>query len=134
MNNLRSQLETVYNQLRVALQNDDLNGFLAVVPVPAGSPTPTASQFSQAAPAMLTQFPDLSQTKFIKVDQNGDVAGYYYQTNLDDPNFINISMVKFQKINGSWTISAAGSFGASFPKNGSDTIETELQTNSGFQL
>jgi hypothetical protein len=134
MNNLQSQLESTYNQMRTALQNKDLNGFLAVMPVPAGSPTPTASQFSQAATAMLTQFPDLSQTQFIKVDQKGDSAGYYYQTDLNNPNFVSISMVKFQKVNGDWTISASGSFGSSFPKNGSKTIDSELQSNPGFQL
>ncbi|MFH1777224.1 MAG: hypothetical protein ABH952_06690 [Candidatus Omnitrophota bacterium] len=54
-------------------------------------------------------FPDLkNSTKFIHLKIKGEWAGYYAETDLDDPDWLTVSVFVFHRIQGKWYVYAMG--------------------------
>lgn len=132
---LQKELEVTYAQLKSALNEKNSDRFLSVFEPVEPSKVPSKEEFAEAAVLLETLFPDLSNTKFIRVNQKGDLAAYYYQSYLDNPNFNTLDMLRFRKINNQWKISGQ-SYGYSWKKNeqGSQSVDEVLKNKLEFQL
>jgi hypothetical protein len=135
--NMKSELEAAYNSLRKAISDKKYDALSNILePAKNGIKIPPKEKLNDEAwGGLLEIFQDLSTTKFIKVEQKGDWAGYYMLTDVDDPNYITIDLLKFHKVGGKWKVSGSR-FSSSIQKEGDATkaIEQEIKNNPGFKL
>ena len=113
----RSQVETVYTNVSVGIAKADLDTFLRLVKPAKGvkMTIPTAEQWKQAVPFLKNQYPPLTQTKFIRLEQkNPNEVRYFMQTTLEDTTYTTVTALIFVRAtDGQWQLSG-GSFSNTF--------------------
>jgi hypothetical protein len=118
-NELRRELEQVYEAVRKALREKDFKAFLSSVYGPEQAGDDVRAQFAEMAESVLEFTPELSQTTFVTIKTEGDdLAGYYHI--LRDEHFANILLTRFVRVAARWRL-VLDSQGYSFqPKPGDD--------------
>lgn len=134
----RADLEALYNKARAAVKAKYYDAFLALVEPAKERPAPPRPVFVDAAEMILIGLPDLATTKFLKIAASGDWVGYYALTDLDDKNFVTVSVFRFHKAASGWKLSG-GSASSSLPKGETaaedqKAVAKEIETNKNFQL
>lgn len=107
---LRASLETAYLAARASVDEPTPDTFLILVEVPNASPaqeqklrdTWSDSQSKTALKSFV--FTDLAATEFVQIRQEGDWAGYYYLTDLEDAGHLNVSLMRFHKVGDTWRV------------------------------
>ncbi|MBI4399692.1 hypothetical protein HY570_02990 [Candidatus Micrarchaeota archaeon] len=82
--------------------------------------------------------PEIKNSKFIAVKSEGPSAAYYMQTDLDIPDCITITVVRFHKVGTGWKrddmiYSSSFAKGATEKEN-QEAIVKEMETNPGLKL
>jgi hypothetical protein len=94
---LKAELEACWAGLRSALAEYRLDDVGKYVEVPEGAPAPNRAQAQRAA----AELPDLAQARCLKLDVDGDRAGYYIRTDLDKPG-TTVAFIVFVRNGGAW--------------------------------
>lgn len=106
----RTQFEGIYKTVRASLDDPTPDTFLTLVEVPDASPEKIAKlreTWSDAENKNALKnfvFGDLATQEFIQVKQEGDWAGYYYLSDLEEAGRLNVNLLRFHKVNGDWKI------------------------------
>lgn len=130
---LKTQLEQTYTNFRKAIETKDYKTFEKLFE-PAKNVSLSEDKFMQASEMILDSYPALSTVKYIKTAESGEWAGYYIQSELNDPNYITVDVIKFHKVSGQWKVSGSIS-GSSFPKDSTTTtIESTIKNSEELQL
>ncbi len=67
--------------------------------------------------------PDLATGKYIDFKQEGDWAGYYYLSELEDTSRITIEVVRFHRVDGRWMVyPSGGSYSAEAPATEAERV------------
>lgn len=126
---LRQQLEELEAKARASVQEVTPDTFLSFVEQSDTNPESLARFRSRwiepEAKNALQNFvlPDLSQQKFLEVKQEGDWAGYYYLSDLDQADRLTINVMRFHNVSNTWKVTTQS--GVSSIEAG--TTETENQ-------
>lgn len=98
-------LEKSYNELSQIIKANDYDGFVEFLKI-YGDPgqIPTQEDWDEQVHNFFKeQFPDLSQTRFIKIEKRGNFAAYYLESDLDNPDSLTVRLILFyQRDNLSW--------------------------------
>jgi hypothetical protein len=133
---LRAELEAVYAAMRDALQNKDLEAFLAAMAVRKEPSDAERAQFPEMADMLLEIMPDLAGTTFVTVKTLGDdLAGHY--SFVQDPNFVNISLTRFIRVEGRWKVFPESSSYSFTPQEGEDVmakVREHIETETSMRL
>ncbi|MBL4583171.1 MAG: hypothetical protein JKX83_01010 [Pseudomonadales bacterium] len=149
---LRAELEQSMLKARGAVMNADLKAFISSVDAINPHVRITRDQWSQllanklGQKLLLRSAQDLkNNTVFITVKTDGDWAGYYAETNLDDENYQTLNVFLFHRSSKGWR-PAGQSYGLTKAKPGSpaalqyahwkdhqDMLNT-LETNRYFSI
>ena len=137
---LKADLEAAMGKVRTAIEKGDYDSFVRLVEpsIRMKKPGMSREQFQTAVSDPKSKemflsmaFPDLkTQTKFIKIKTLGDWAAYYAEDNLDDKNYLNVSMFIFHKVGGQW-LKAGDGFGMTKARPGSDMAKKGLAAWKG---
>lgn len=143
--NLRGELETIYNAARVSIDEATPDTYFTHVEEAAKDPAKVA-EFKALWPEPQTKtmmknflFTDLATTEFIKVEQQGDWAGYYYLSDLQEKGRLTINIFRFHRINGKWmayprTSVSSVPFEGTTPAERTQAIETEIQESDSLKV
>jgi len=70
-------------------------------------------------------FPDLSTIRFIRAKQEGDWAGYYFLSELNDTQHLTVNILRFHNVNNRWMVSPKmGSYTVNPPEKAEETAST----------
>ena len=135
---LKTELEETYGKLKVALKNKDYDGFIALYEPLKDERPMSKKQWTKVAKFLNSDYEELATTRFIQVDKSGEWAGYYFQSVLENPNWITLSVRRFHMVGKVWKV-VGFSYHKTFPKatNGAENkarIIKELETNAWFRL
>ncbi len=109
---------------------------------------PTREQFDAIGPKQMEESiemlaseelapADLARTRFIKAETDGNTAVYYMLEDVDSPDHITLSMVRFQKSGATWKRQGptySYSFGKKSDEENQAVIEEQLRSNPEFRL
>ena len=93
---LRKELETTWTGFRSALTDYRLGDLAKYVDIPKDAPVPTRAQAKQFA----DDLPDLAKARFLRLDLDGDRAGYCA---LLDPGKA-VAVIRFRKAAAGWQL------------------------------
>jgi hypothetical protein len=96
---LRKELEAVWAGLRAALAEYRLDDVAKYVEVPKDAPKPDRAQARQFAESL----PDLATARFLRLDRDGDRAGYYARTEVGKPG-TTVAVIRFRKAGSGWQL------------------------------
>ena len=96
---LRRRLESIWAEVRKAIADYDVPRMKRLLQAPEGMPTPTRPQ----AVAFLKALPDLAASRFLKLVQEKDRAGYVARTHLDQDG-TTLSILRFRKLAADWEL------------------------------
>ncbi len=106
----RAEFERLYKAVRGTLDESTPDKFLQLVEIPDSSPEKIAklretwSDVESKNALKNFVFSDLATQEFIQVTQEGDWAGYYYLSDLEDPNRLNVNLLRLHKQSDGWKI------------------------------
>lgn len=135
---LRTELEQVYANVRLALEKNDADAYIALTePAKNVDPAQLRAHWAEAVDVLKDIHPDLKTTKFLKLELQGDWGGYYRLTDLEDKNYITIELMLFHRVDGKWKLNGR-TFGTSIRREEGVTdevaIQKELTTNEGYKI
>ncbi len=114
---LRAELEASYQELIAILAAGNKESFLNFIDPAKETPVPSDDEWKQALPYLQDSYPKLAETKFISVEQKSATRAYYYfLDDLEDKNFTLVSVLVFNKVEGTWRV-AGTSYSNGFAKN-----------------
>ena len=126
----RQDMEAIYNQARASVDEVAPDAYFKVVEEVTKDPERIA-QFHKnwalpEAKRVLKDyvFSELSSHQFIDLKQEGEWAGYYFLSDLEDKERLNLNLFRFHLKDGRWMV---------YPKQGSVSLEapaTEEEKNS----
>ena len=123
---LQKDLWASYAKLQSAVQAADFQGFMeARIPVAPGAPQPTVDQFKAALPTLKDHYPALDSKDFIKVERDGDSAGYFFRKYDDGPSFISVGLVRFSLVQGQWKV--GNTAGSSVPVDSKSDPQAQIE-------
>ena len=108
---LRAELEAAYSEAVAALDDGDVEAFLAAVRAPVADAEEAVRADFEQSPGIFRQvMPDLAHTAFVAVRTAGeDLAGYYHtRVNPRDPTQAQVILSRFVRIDGSWKLLLSG--------------------------
>lgn len=123
--NLRSELERIYTAARTSIDEATPETYFTYVEEATKDPQKVA-QFEEQWPEAQTKnmmknflFTDLSKTEFITAKQEGDWAGYYYLSSLEETDRLTINLFRFHRVGDKWM---------AYPKTSISSIPYEGKT------
>jgi hypothetical protein len=102
---LRAELEGVYADFKRSLRERNYLGFVATFQPARNRPHPDEETFVAGARMLDEHFPDFAAVHFVRATEFDEWAGYYVETERDDPNFTTITVYRFQRVDGRWKVS-----------------------------
>ncbi len=141
-----SQKEAValFNHYRNTMAEGDFKAFLACIyhpPEPAGDEPSlekgTPEEFDQAKEFLLELTPDPAASEILKFDSNDEVALLVIRSDLENPDYITLSALKFVFDKGEWKIFSKF-YDNTFPRKDAEAdqaaIANDLKNNRELQL
>lgn len=118
MEGLPAELLSIYQRVRQALADYDLDAARPYLDVPPGEPDPTREQAR-----MLVDFlPDLSTARYLAMRQNGARVGLYFETDRDNAQTSEVTVLRLQQVDGGYKLCRD-----TFQSNSTDPVsEAEL--------
>lgn len=129
---LRRDLEAFWAEVRRALAEYRVDDLRRLLQAPEGMPTPTRPQ----AQDFLKQLPDLSTSRFLKLVQEKDRAGYVARTHLEKGG-TTLTIIRFRKRGDAWELVPAPETLSSFELDTAlddAAIAQEVETQPVLQL
>ena len=105
---LRKELESAYNRARNNISKNTPEDFLKSIYITSSEEADIKGLIqnwnNQETKNVLINlaFRDLKTTNFLEVRQNKDIASYYYRTDDPQNTEIEVYMIKFKSISGTW--------------------------------
>jgi hypothetical protein len=91
----RAELELVWARVRAGFAEYKLDDLRALLDLPPDAPVPDRAQAKQFADAL----PDLSRARFLRIDVDGDLAGYYAALPASGTD---VAVVRFRRTDAGW--------------------------------
>lgn len=100
--NLRDELEETYDRVRSALMRGNLEDLRALV-------DPSPEDWEEILGDLADSLPPRSDTRFLEARQAGDWAAYGFETDLEDPRWVTLVVVRFRRRGSTWKLSGGAS-------------------------
>ena len=130
MPGIRDELEAIYLKVRTALVAFDLETARPYLNVPPGTPEPTREQ----AEALVGMMPDIEKGRYLIMKSEGDRIGLYYETDLENASTSEVSLVRFEKCDGSWGLASETFHSASTDPVSPGLLLGRIATDPDFKL
>lgn len=102
---LRRRLEEVYDRLHSALTRRDLETFRSLAdPAPS-----SADEWEAILEDLAESLPPRTRTRFLEARRSGDWAAYCFETDLEEPRWCTLVVVRFRRHGPDWKLSGGAS-------------------------
>ena len=131
--------ENLFAEVRNTIEKEDWDKLKnLMVPAKSSAPEMPKEMYPEVKEFLLSLYCDLKSGKVLKFEEAKESALLAMQTDLDDPNYINMAAHRFVLMPDGWKVSGSPS-GTSFPREGADEenkarIEKEFIDNPEFRL
>jgi len=132
-NSIRAELEAIYNRVREAFDNEDIDAVLSLFKHSGGEDPDRAeleANWEMSSEIMSEPFIPLEDTVFIKLEEKGDKVGYFYRLK-EMEDIVQVQRIVFWKKDGKWVVASdlfATSSASTFPGEEEEAITEALES------